>query len=162
MTLRTASFAELDAATLYALLRLRTDVFVVEQACPYPELDGRDAEAGARHWWVDEDGEPVAYLRTLAEPDGATRIGRVVTRANARSRGLARRLVEAVLADGPGPWVADAQSHLVGWYEALGFEVSGPEYVEDDILHTPLRRTTRSGARSGGHGDRIRRQNGGR
>jgi ElaA protein len=136
--LRTAAFADLDATTLYALLRLRTDVFVVEQECPYPELDGRDTEPGARHWWIDGDGGPVAYLRTLAEPDGTTRIGRVVTRADARRRGLARELLGAVLADGPGPWVADAQSPLVGWYQALGFEASGPEYLEDDIPHTPL------------------------
>ncbi len=141
MNLRRATFAELDASTLYALLRLRTDVFVVEQACPYPELDGRDLEDGAGHWWFADDAGPTAYLRTLAEDDGATRIGRVVTRADARSQGQARRLVEAVLADGDGPWVADAQSHLVGWYEALGFEVTGPEYLEDDIPHTPLRRS---------------------
>jgi ElaA protein len=135
-----ASFAELDAPTLYALLRLRTDVFVVEQTCPYPELDGRDVEEDAGHWWFADDSGPTAYLRTVAEPDGATRIGRVVTRADCRSQGLARRLVEEVLADGPGPWVADAQSHLVAWYEALGVEVTGPEYLEDDIPHVPLRR----------------------
>lgn len=140
MIQRTAAFADLDAERLYALLKLRTDVFVVEQACPYPELDGRDAEPGTRHWWLeDRGGAPVAYLRTLREPDGATRIGRVVTRADHRSAGLARRLVAAVLADADRPVVADAQSHLVGWYEALGFEVRGEEYVEDGIRHTPLR-----------------------
>ena len=138
---RTAAFADLDAATLYDLLKLRADVFVVEQACPYPELDGRDTEPATRHWWLeDEAGRPAAYLRTLAEADGATRIGRVVTRADQRSAGLARRLVGAVLARSRGPVVADAQSHLVGWYEALGFEVSGEAYVEDGIPHTPLRR----------------------
>src|SRR5690348_10062756 len=53
-----ASFAELDTTTLYALLKLRTDVFVVEQACPYPELDGRDIEPGTRHLWLDSPGHP--------------------------------------------------------------------------------------------------------
>jgi ElaA protein len=137
---RSATFAELDATTLYTLLRLRTDVFVVEQACPYPELDGRDTEAEAGHRWIeDEGGEPVAYLRTLAEPDGSIRIGRVVTRADARRAGHARRLVESVLADLDGPFLADVQSQLVGWYEALGFAVTGPEYLEDDIPHVPMR-----------------------
>ena len=80
MILRTARFADLDTVTLYALLRLRSDVFVVEQACPYPELDGRDDEPGTEHRWFEDDaGAPTAYLRTLAENDGATRIGRVVT-----------------------------------------------------------------------------------
>jgi ElaA protein len=141
MILRTARFADLDTATLYALLKLRMDVFVVEQACPYPELDGRDAEPDTDHRWFEDDtGTPVAYLRTLTEADGATRIGRVVTRSDARGTGLARQLVEGVLADHAGPVVADAQAYLAGWYEALGFAITGPEYLEDDILHVPMRR----------------------
>ena len=141
MILRTARFVDLDTATLYALLKLRIDVFVVEQACPYPELDGRDAEPGTEHRWFEDDaGTPVAYLRTLTEADGATRIGRVVTRPDARGTGLARQLVEGVLADHPDPVVADAQAHLAAWYEALGFVVTGPEYLEDDIAHVPMRR----------------------
>jgi ElaA protein len=147
MILRTARFADLDATTLYALLKLRTDVFVVEQACAYPELDGRDAEPGAQHrWFEDEAGSPLAYLRTLVESDGAIRIGRVVTRPGARGTGLARQLVEGVLVDHPGPVVADAQAHLVGWYEALGFVINGPEYLEDDIAHVPMRRDARGRA----------------
>jgi ElaA protein len=137
---RRSTFADLDPATLYALLKLRSDVFVVEQACAYPELDGRDDESGAEHRWLEDDaGEPVAYVRLLAEPDATTRLGRVVTRADHRSDGLARRLVEGVLAD-HADVRADAQSHLRAWYEALGFEVVGDEYVEDGIPHLPMRR----------------------
>jgi ElaA protein len=58
VTLRAARFDDLDAATLYALLRLRVDVFVVEQHCPYPELDGRDREPGTVHLWLEHDGAP--------------------------------------------------------------------------------------------------------
>lgn len=137
---RRGAFADLDPHTLYALLKLRSDVFVVEQACPYPELDGRDAEPGTEHRWLEDDaGEPVAYVRLLDEGDGSTRLGRVVTRADHRSDGLARRLVEGVLADHDDVR-ADAQAHLQGWYEALGFEVIGPEYLEDEIPHVPMRR----------------------
>jgi ElaA protein len=136
---RTSTFADLDVATLYALLKLRTDVFVVEQACPYPELDGRDDEPGTVHRWFEDDEGPTAYVRTLAEPDGTIRLGRVVTRPDARGAGLARRLCEAVLAD-HGDVRADAQAHLAGWYGALGFEVTGPEYLEDGIPHVPMLR----------------------
>jgi len=143
--LHVATFAELDAATLYALLRLRTDVFVVEQHCPYPELDGRDVEPGTRHLWLAPDGDPLdvrAYMRLLAEPDGALRIGRVCTAAKARGEGLSARLLDAALelAGSRAPTVLDAQSYLVGFYESYGFTASGPEYVEDGIPHVPMRR----------------------
>jgi len=143
--LHVATFADLDAATLYALLRLRTDVFVVEQQCPYPELDGRDVEPGTRHLWLAPDGDPLdvrAYLRLLAEPDGAVRIGRVCTAAKARGEGLSARLLDAALelAGSGTPTVLDAQSYLVGFYESYGFTASGPEYVEDGIPHVPMRR----------------------
>jgi ElaA protein len=139
VTERRSRFDDLDARTLYALLKLRSDVFVVEQACPYPELDGRDAEAGTEHRWLEDDaGEPVAYVRLL-DDGGFRRLGRVVTHPDARGAGLARQLVEGVLAD-HDIVLADVQAHLVGWYEALGFERNGPEYVEDDIPHVPMLR----------------------
>ncbi|GIJ80350.1 ElaA protein [Micromonospora phaseoli] len=139
--LRVASFADLDARTFHDLVRLRVDVFVVEQECAYPEIDGRDVEPGTRHLWLAHDGAPVAYLRILAEPDGSARIGRVVVAPAARSAGHAGRLMAAALAGvGDRPCVLDAQSHLVDFYTRHGFTVSGPEYVEDGIPHTPMRR----------------------
>jgi ElaA protein len=146
--MRCAAFADLDTATLYALLKLRSDVFVVEQACAYPELDGRDTEPGAEHRWIEgDDGRPLAYLRVLDEGDGTVRVGRVVTAPDARGEGLARRLVDGVLAD-HGDVRADAQSHLAGWYEALGFEVVCDEYLEDDIPHLPMFRSSGLGRHS--------------
>src|SRR5206468_3009924 len=97
VTPHTATFADLDTETLYALLKLRVDVFVVEQECPYPELDGRDAEPGTRHVWLDEDGEVVAYLRILLDADGVDRIGRVCTAKTARGGGRAGALMRAAL-----------------------------------------------------------------
>src|SRR5215471_10495825 len=114
MLLYDATFAELDAPTLYALLRLRTDVFVVEQQCPYPELDGRDQEPLTRHLWLapaDARTDPHAYLRLLRDSDGTARIGRVCTAAKARGAGLAGRLVAAALQHvGDGWCVLEAQS----------------------------------------------------
>ncbi|MEV4384778.1 GNAT family N-acetyltransferase [Micromonospora sp. NPDC049580] len=139
--IRAASFADLDARTFHDLLKLRIDVFVVEQNCPYPELDGRDVEPGTRHLWLTDGGAPLAYLRILADPDGAARIGRVVVAPQARGGGQAGRLMTAALdLVGNRPCVLEAQSHLVDFYARYGFAVSGPEYVEDDIPHTPMRR----------------------
>lgn len=142
MILHDAAFAELDPHTLYALLRLRVDVFVVEQRCPYPELDGRDSEPGARHLWLAPEGQPLdphAYLRILSEPDGSLRIGRVCTAQKGRGYGLSGRLMAAALTRS-APFVLDAQTYLVSFYEGYGFVASGPEFVEDGIPHTPMRR----------------------
>ena len=135
-----AHLASLDPVVLYGILALRAEVFVVEQACVYLDPDGRDLEAGCRQVWIEDDGDVVAALRVLAEPGGGMRIGRVVTAPAARGRGLARALVEHVLASHPGPWVLGAQSHLAGWYGDFGFEVCGDEYVDDGIPHVPMRR----------------------
>ena len=133
-------FAGLDAATLLCLLRLRVDVFVVEQQCPYAEIDGRDDEPATRHvWWAETGGRPVAYVRVLDE-GGARRIGRVVTARERRGEGLAAVLVRHVLASSDGPWVLDAQAHLAAWYRGLGFSVTGPEFLDDGIPHVPMRR----------------------
>ncbi|TDC73429.1 GNAT family N-acetyltransferase [Micromonospora sp. KC606] len=140
-TLHVATFADLDARALHDLLRLRIDVFVVEQACPYPELDGRDPEPGTRHLWLASDGAPVAYLRILADPNNVARIGRVVVAAKARRAGHAGRLMdEALRLVGNQPCVLEAQSHLADFYGRFGFTRTGPEYVEDGIPHVPMRR----------------------
>ncbi|WP_433118915.1 GNAT family N-acetyltransferase [Micromonospora sp. CA-246542] len=145
--IRTALFADLDARTLHDLLKLRIDVFVVEQNCPYPELDGRDVEPGTRHVWLTDGDALMAYLRILADPDGVARIGRVVVAPAARGGGHAGRLMAAALdLVGDRPCVLEAQSHLVAFYARHGFTVSGPEYVEDGIPHTPMRRDTQPAA----------------
>jgi ElaA protein len=140
-TVRAAGFAELEPATLYALLKLRVDVFVVEQRCAYPDLDGRDTEPATRHLWLDRAGAPVAYLRMLAESDGTVRIGRVAVAPGARRAGLGGRLLAAALAEaGDRVCVLAAQAHLVGFYGRHGFTATGPEYLDDDIPHVPMRR----------------------
>lgn len=136
-----ASFADLDIRTFHDLLKLRIDVFVVEQACPHPELDGRDVEPGTRHLWLAQGDVPVAYLRILANPGGVERIGRVVVAPVARGHGHAGRLMaEALAVVGHRPCVLEAQSHLVRFYARYDFTVSGPDYIEDGIPHTPMRR----------------------
>ena len=132
-------FAQLDAATAYAVWRLRQDVFVVEQECPYPDLDGRDDEPGTRHVVLDEDGRVLGYARVL-DDGGVWRIGRVVLAREARGRGLADALMGTALQLSKGrDVVLDAQSQLAGWYATFGFEVDGPEFLEDGIPHLPMR-----------------------
>jgi ElaA protein len=143
LVLHTAAFDELDTRTLYALLRLRSEVFVVEQACAYQELDGRDLEPGTRHLWLAPPRtprEPRAYLRMLADPDGSARIGRVCVAPAGRGAGLAGELLAAALEliDGGTPTVLDAQTYLVGFYRRYGFVEHGPEFVEDGIPHVPM------------------------
>jgi len=141
------SFEELSVWELHDIVRLRCDVFVVEQDCPYPELDGRDTEPGTRHLRIDHDGDIAAYARALDDGVGAdhlrtVRIGRVVTSPAHRGSGLARRIVTHICETNPDAHlVLDAQSYLVEWYSALGFVASGPEFVEDGIPHVPMRRT---------------------
>ena len=140
MRVRVLAFADLDARTAYDVWRLRQDVFVVEQACPYPDLDGRDPEPGTRHVLLTTaDGTLAGYLRLL-DDGGVARIGRVVLAATARGQGLADGLVRAALAVcGDRSVVLDAQSPLRAWYEGFGFEVDGPEFLEDGIPHLPMR-----------------------
>src|SRR4051794_9682679 len=97
MIFKSASFADLDAAALYALLKLRTEVFVLEQNCVYVDMDGRDTEPTTRHLWFEHARQPVCYLRLL-DDDGTARIGRVVTAKHARGAGLAGELITAALA----------------------------------------------------------------
>jgi ElaA protein len=138
--LRSAAFADLTGLEVYGLCRLRVDVFVVEQECPYPELDGRDLEPETVHLWFEADGAPIATLRVLREETGWA-IGRVATAAVWRGRGLAARLLEEGIARcGDDRIALGAQAHLEGWYERFGFRRSGPGYVEDGIPHVPMRR----------------------
>jgi ElaA protein len=146
-TVHRAWAADLDPRTLYEILRLRLDVFVVEQACPYPELDGRDLEDRARHYWLGGEGNPepiLGTLRLLKEPDGEHRIGRLCTARSARGHGLGKRLMQAVLAEiGDRPCVLDGQEHLVDFYRSFGFVPVGDSYDWDGVAHQPMRRPAR-------------------
>ena len=136
---------ELDREELYGLLALRTAVFVVEQNCPYQEVDDKDRRA----WHLfarDGAGEMLACLRVL-EPQpgsGTAVIGRVATAARARGTGLGLELVRR------GIQVAwercrarrirlEAQSYAQGFYEKAGFRrTQVPEFLEDGIPHVEM------------------------
>ncbi|MFI6999453.1 GNAT family N-acetyltransferase [Nocardia sp. NPDC050175] len=135
---------DLDTATLYQLLKLRVEVFVVEQKCAYPELDGLDLLPETRHFWLDDEGEVIATLRLLEEhEDGVKsfRIGRLCTVPPARGHGYTTRLLQAALAEvGSATVRLNAQSYLIDMYAKHGFQPDGEEFDEDGILHTPMRK----------------------
>jgi ElaA protein len=137
-------FKGLDGEALYALLRLRQEVFVVEQDCPYLDADGQDQDAW--HLLGYREGALVACLRAFSPgsiyPEAV--IGRVVTHASARGQGLGRPLMREGMVRvcqqfGPGPVRVSAQAHLEPYYHSLGFVVIGPGYDEDGIPHLPMR-----------------------
>jgi len=139
-----AGVAELDSSTLYRILRLRVQVFVVEQSAAYEELDGRDLEPAAELLWAEDDGAILATARVLQDADGL-RIGRVATAAAARGRGLASQIMRRALErcaelDAAAPIRLDAQAHLAEWYGRFGFRIDGDPYVEDEIPHVPMTR----------------------
>ena len=134
------SFDELELDELYAILRLRAEVFVVEQDCAYQDLDGLDRRAV--HLAGMEEGELVAYARWYPE-GGHVRLGRIVTSPRVRGRGHGRRLVtEAIrrIADEhpDRPVLIHAQAHLERFYRALGFERRGEAFEEDGIPHVAM------------------------
>lgn len=140
-----ARWSELDAATAFAIAQLRQSVFIVEQTCPYPDLDELDIAESTVHWWIEADTVymAAATLRVMDEGD-TWRIGRVATAQPYRGQGAASKLLWTVLAwiDGQHrgmPIVLDAQSYLEAWYAKFGFVVDGERFLEDGIEHTPMR-----------------------
>ena len=137
---RTLDAAALEVPLAHDLWRLRQQVFVVEQECPYPDLDGRDLEPGTRHVLVLEEGTLLGCLRVLDDRSWA-RIGRVAVTPAARGRGLAALMMEEALrVCGDREVRLDAQAHLAGFYAGFGFAASGPEFDEDGIRHVPMTR----------------------
>lgn len=137
------AFGDFDIAALYAMLRFRQDVFIVEQQSPYPDLDGLDPVC--HHLLVtDGDGALAAYLRARgADGDSPAFIGRIVVGPNWRGTGLGRRLVAEGLAfmDGtyPGqPIEIGAQQHLADFYAGFGFVAEGEPYDDGGIPHLAM------------------------
>jgi ElaA protein len=134
-----AHFDELSPRTFHDIVRLRLDTFIVEQNCPYHELDGRDILPQTVHVWAEAGGEVVSYLRMYPGDEGATWIGRVVTAPAHRNRGLGVQLMNSALAMASRPVRISAQARLEDWYARLGFVRCGDDFMEDGIPHTPMR-----------------------
>jgi ElaA protein len=133
-------WGELTAPLLYGLLQFRQAIFVVEQASPYPDLDGRDARS--QHLLVRAGGELVGCLR-LIEPDPLVRIGRVAVKAELRGHGLARAMMQAAMQRAnevyPHRDVAvSAQAYLEPFYRSLGFATVSAPYDDYGVPHIDM------------------------
>jgi ElaA protein len=89
--------------------------------------------------WIEQDDTVLATLRLLRDPDGTARIGRVATAMEARGAGLAAQLMWHALALTSGEVVLGAQAYLERWYGQFGFVRDGADYLEDGIVHLPMR-----------------------
>jgi ElaA protein len=139
-------WGELTTDELYAFLKLRTDVFFVEQKVDETELDDRDRESSTRHYWIADDVGAAAYLRTLVDAvpthrDAARLIGRVVVRADRRGEGLAQKLLAEVIArHGNEPMLLHAQEYIAPLYAQFGFVPFGEVFEEAGIAHLSMYR----------------------
>ncbi len=138
------TYEALSKEELYHLLQLRIEVFVIEQNCPYQDVDGKDQKS-IHVWTNNEAGKPIAYLRIVApgvsyaEPS----IGRVLTKETNRKGGLGRALMEEGIRVCQ-EWYPNetirisAQEYLLDFYSSLGFVQVGEMYLEDDIPHIEM------------------------
>ncbi|WP_421810395.1 GNAT family N-acetyltransferase [Flagellimonas sp.] len=143
MEIVTKTFNELSNTELYQIMRLRSEVFVVEQDCVYQDLDNKDQKA--LHVVGSKDNKVVAYTRIFKPGDyfKNTSIGRVVVAADQRKYGYGKQIMlaslQAIEQRFPNTIVEiSAQTYLLKFYSELGFERIGEEYLEDGIPHVKM------------------------
>lgn len=141
MTPKIKFFDELTTTELYEILRARAQIFVVEQNCPYQDLDGLDYDS--LHVFYESGGRVAACMRAYPKDgeEGVAQIGRVLTLEHGRGLGgmLLREGVKAVREKlGVSKIYIEAQCHAVGFYEREGFRVISEEFLEDGIPHVAM------------------------
>lgn len=138
-------FAQLSNEQLYELLKFRVDIFVVEQHCPYPELDDKDRLIDTLHLIAYQHAKIIAYARLL--PPGASypeaSIGRFAVAESLRRRGIGSMLMTKCLEHIATHWPdhdikVSAQAHLKSFYDTFGFIKNSNTYLEDDIPHIEM------------------------
>ena len=139
MEIRIRTFDELSKEELYAIVKTRIAVFVVEQNCPYQEIDDTDKEA--LHVFIQEGEKIEAYLRLFPKEEGVVQMGRVL--AVPHGEGLGRMIVEEAIRvtrerkDIRQIYI-EAQTYATGFYEKFGFRICSDEFLEDGIPHVGM------------------------
>ncbi|MBM7097405.1 MULTISPECIES: GNAT family N-acetyltransferase [Alteribacter] len=136
-------FEELTTPELYRILKERVDIFVVEQKCPYPEIDNKDLTAC--HLFKQENGRIIAYARILPPEDrnAPYTIGRVIVNKEFRREGygndLMERAIRFILQKNPETEITlSAQTYIKHFYQSHGFKEVSDEYLEDGIPHVTM------------------------
>ncbi|MBL7821722.1 MAG: GNAT family N-acetyltransferase [Saprospiraceae bacterium] len=144
MEIRIKQFNELDRLELYRIIQLRINVFIVEQNCPYPDLDDKDLVSNHVMLWKGDELIAVTRLVPpgISYPNYAS-IGRVATHANYRGSGLGKLVMTESIKACEELFLGynikiSAQAYLVAFYTALGFDKIGEEYLEDNIPHIAM------------------------
>ena len=139
MELIVKSFEQLTTRELYELLRVRAEVFVVEQNCVYQDLDETDFRS--LHMYFEEDGRIAAYLRVFEAEPGIMQVGRVLTVKRGVGLGgelLHKALQEIIARFDPAKIVLEAQCYATGFYAREGFVICSEEFLEDGIPHVKM------------------------
>lgn len=136
-------FEELKVEEIYKILKIRNEVFIVEQQCAYQDCDGKDENS--YHLYLEDNGEIIAYLRILKKGVSYDElsIGRVLVHKNYRGKGISREMMlKAIkfieLNLNEKEIKIQAQSYLVNFYGSLGFKETSSEYLEDNIPHIDM------------------------
>lgn len=136
-------YDELTVDEFHDILKLRIDIFVVEQTCPYPELDGKDKKAW--HFYGIKNEKIIANTRIFKPGDyyNEASLGRVIVDESYRRTGLGYELVNRTLEQmrrlfGDVPVKIGAQTYLKKFYGSFGFQAQGDEYIEDGIPHVHM------------------------
>lgn len=143
MEYQVKEFTQLTTKEFLEIVKLRIAVFVVEQKCPYQEVD--EADEFAWHTWLQEGTEIVGYTRIIDKGDTVT-FGRVIINPDYRGKKLGNKLLEETLKvvedKYPNrPIIIGAQARLTNFYGAFGFKEISEVYLEDDIPHVQMRRS---------------------
>lgn len=140
MKCKLKEFTELTTAELYEILKLRAEVFVVEQNCPYQDLDDKDQSS--YHLFLEDNGQIIAVLRILSENIAYKEmaIGRLIVKKSYRGKGISRKMmaraIEFITEDlGKEKIRLSGQAYLSDFYQSLGFEKVSEMYLEDGIEH---------------------------
>ena len=141
-------FSELNNHELYKIIQLRIEVFIIEQDCPFQDLDNLDQISN--HYWIEEEGTIISYLRVVPPANKSSErhqfkepsIGRIVTKQEYRKKGIAEFLINKAIDDialtHGLPIRIGAQCYLEEYYQKFGFVRASEDYLEDDILHLEM------------------------
>ena len=139
MNFVTKYFDELTTRELYEILKVRTEIFVVEQNCVYQDMDDNDYQS--LHMFYEEDGKVKAYLRSFVMGPGVVRMDRVLTLKHGTGLGgkLLKKGLEQIRENqNPKRIIIDAQCYATGYYAREGFVICSEEFLEDGLPHVRM------------------------